>query len=1557
MFLRLFPLVLALLWQFSAVGNAQTTLVSIAPKTCVPGETTILRLTGTNFGESLKAATNAPGVKLRLQVIDPTQATLEVEAPSDVPLGAWGIWLAAESGVMKRQALLMDDLPTVVDSGGNQSQASAQSLPSLCAVDGVCDSSTSDFYKFQVAEGARVSIAVHAQELQSTMDPVVRLLDAAGKTLHLADDDSVGPDCKFSYRFASAGVYWVEVFDSRHAAGSSDYHLRIGDFPLLSHCEPLAVRAGETTPIHFVSLDDEKIEPQVFQTPANGQTFIRNIGAKLPGGLSSAWLPLIVGKIPQETENSHSKAALADVVSETADANVSTVNAVELALPIGISGRLSQPREVDRYLLTGKQGQSISIVTRTRSLGCPTLLRMRLYDAAGTLLVESPINDQDEWTLQHAVAADGPLTLEVEDLLKRGGDSYGYWIEASAAPGFQVALKPEAATLEQHLLEPGVGACAIDLNIARHGYEGPLEFALQEPVAGLSLLNPNVPAGAKQARLYLRSDEEWKSAGVALVRLQATAVDDPTQIELVESRSLARVKEPAVLFPGEWSNGTLALGEVSESTSAFSLAPAAKLSFARPVGTHAATFTLQRAVPEFKAGVQLLGSSLPQGWTMSATAENDTYTATLNRDPNATEEPDQIELMVYGEWGGRGRLETYEFPVSWFDPLRVDLQILEPSLAGGQVRLRAEVARRGEDPQPVTLTFPNLPAGITAPESLTIAADQSELVFELQVSDQIDVSQVIELAVAAKSSHAGNEFTVASSIAQLHVQPSPDALVVYPSKVELQDARDHQQLVIVGNSAQGTRDWTRFARLESANPETATVVDGVVQPHANGTTHITVRVGSLQHTVEVQVSGFDTPRPIAFESEVLVALSKQGCNSGACHGSPSGKGGFRLSLRAFDLKLDELTLIREDFGRRTNPLDAEQSLLLLKPLMKVAHGGGKQLHENDPALSILRDWIATGAQADPPETPRVTRLEVVPSGRQILPVSDGGQQLAVTAHFADGTQRDVTELAAYESSDTSVANIDERGFIAPATRGEIAILVRFLEHIESVPIMTVEEVPDFEWSSPEPRNYIDELVHAKLQQLKYSPSEVCSDAEFVRRVNLDVLGVLPTVSETEQFLSNTSVTKRAELIDALLDREEYAKFWALKWGDLLRMTSKLVGEEGVYKYHRWVEESLRSNMPYDQFATELLTGSGSTLENPPANFYRTSTDMNESVETISQIFLGARLQCAKCHNHPFERWTQDNYYGLGAFFNQVQRRKTERPGEMFVYTSFSGEVTQPRTGMVMQPWLPQQGSQPAKPNVDRRLAFADWLVAPHNPYFARIEANRLWSHLFSRGIVDPIDDFRDSNPPSNAPLLDALAEDFVESGYDRKHLLRVILNSNTYQASANANSFNEQDTTFFSHQIPRLLSAEQLLDAINRTLELQQGFGKLPSGTLATQLPAPDVVKNEFLKVFGQPERSTVCACERSDSSNLGMAIELFNGPMMHEKLRDGNNSFRKNLAAELPVEEVIRQLYLAALCREPNEVELQLALTHCAQGEDPAVGVEDLCWALFNTDEFLFQH
>lgn len=798
--------------------------------------------------------------------------------------------------------------------------------------------------------------------------------------------------------------------------------------------------------------------------------------------------------------------------------------------------------------------------------------------------------------------------------------------------------------------------------------------------------------------------------------------------------------------------------------------------------------------------------------------------------------------------------------------------------------------------------------------------------------------------------------TKAKSVALARIEVSPEV-------VKLAGPRSRAQLVVTGFGVDGSvRDVTRECRIEVSGDGgkvvgTAQPTQQVLIPKANGKTQVRVLAEGVATSVPVEVTRYADEQPVSFEFEMLAALSKQGCNSGACHGSPSGKGGFRLSLRAFDSVLDKQTLIREDLGRRTNPLDAEASLILTKPMMRLPHGGGLKLTKRDPAYAILRQWIAEGCQPDAEDAAKCVRIEVFPRSGRLLKFPNAQQQLAVVAHFSNGSSRDVTQMACYSSSDAAVADVTADGLVSGYDRGEAAIIVRYLEHVESCSLTFVKDISGYQWPNPPAANYIDELVQAKLRQLQYLPAGLASDDEFLRRVCLDVVGQLPTLEESKAFLADQSSDKRAKLIDRLLERPEHAKFWALKWGDLLRLTTTQVGSGGAFKYHRWLERAFETNMPYDQFARELLSASGSTLAQPTANFYRTATDAQDSVESISQLFLGARLQCAKCHNHPFERWTQDNYFGLTAFFNRVQRKKSPRGDEMLIYLAHSGEVTQPRTGKQMKPWLPGQGEIEAPQTGDRRQPFVDWLTAKDNSLFAKVESNRLWTFVMGRGIVDPPDDFRDSNPPSNAALLDALAKDFSEHGFDRRHLLRTILNSRTYQADFRPSEGSKDEVKYFSHYQPRLLSAEQLLDAICAVTDLPEKFNGLPDGTKATQLPAPDVAKHEFLKIFGQPERQTVCACERTSDSNLGMAIQFFNGPLIHGKLRDTSNRFRKLLAAGRPADAIVRELYLAAVCREPTQKEIDASLAHLAAKKDDVTAFEDIAWAILNTNEFLFQH
>ena len=806
------------------------------------------------------------------------------------------------------------------------------------------------------------------------------------------------------------------------------------------------------------------------------------------------------------------------------------------------------------------------------------------------------------------------------------------------------------------------------------------------------------------------------------------------------------------------------------------------------------------------------------------------------------------------------------------------------------------------------------------------------------------------LFFAAEPPHAGAE-SDAIDLAGL------ERIEVQPEQLQIHSPRERAILLVTGYFPNGrVADLTRQAQVIAADPAIAEFSDGLLRPTGNGTCELVVQVGDQKVSAPIAVDGFDQPAPVSFRTEAVAALTRHGCNSGGCHGAPSGKGSFQLSLQAYDHALDELSLTRSEEGRRTNSIDAAQSLLLLKPTMVVPHRGGLHLRTTDYGYDVLRQWIAEGCRADAAEGKKCIRLELLPTPGRVLSHPHWRQQIVARAHFDDGTARDVTQLTKFSSSDEHVATVSDNGLVEGLARGQMAVMARYLDQMVSCQFTLVRDIPNFQWPEPPANNYVDELVYEKLRQLQYEPASLCSDAEFVRRVYLDVIGALPTLEEQEAFHAGQAEGRRQRLIDELLDRPEYARFWALKWGDLLRLQKSEIADAGVHKFHQWLVEVFEKNVPFDQFAHELLTAQGSTYDHPAANYYRACDEPTEAVETTAQLFLGSRIQCAKCHNHPFENWTQDNFYGLSAFFNRVSRKPGARVEEEIVYVAREGEVVQPRTGQTMKPWLPLDGVVEGSETRDRRVTFADWLTKPENPIFARVAVNRIWAAVMGQGIVEPVDDFRQSNPPSIPALLDKLAEDFVEHQYDQKHILRTILGSRTYQLSSQATAMNQDDAHFCSHVKMRLLSAEQLLDAICQVTEIRETFPGLPAGTRAIEVPSPDF-NHRFLDTFGKPARNTACDCERGDQSTLAQVIELFNGPLLQQKLADKQNRFHRLLDEGRSPPEVIDLLYRSAVCRPPSEAEMRAAVEYIAAKESPSGGLNDVCWALLNTDEFLTQH
>ncbi|NQV26830.1 MAG: DUF1553 domain-containing protein [Rhodopirellula sp.] len=791
-------------------------------------------------------------------------------------------------------------------------------------------------------------------------------------------------------------------------------------------------------------------------------------------------------------------------------------------------------------------------------------------------------------------------------------------------------------------------------------------------------------------------------------------------------------------------------------------------------------------------------------------------------------------------------------------------------------------------------------------------------------------------------------------------------LEVFPGQIELTGSRSSAQLVVTGYLTNGeVIDVSSDASFVVVKPEILDVsTSGRATPESDGVTQIQVTFGGVSQTLKASVFGQNTAQSVSFEYETLPALAKAGCSGGACHGSPRGKGEFRLSLFGFEPAFDRMSLVRELQSRRVNTIRPAQSLLLRKPTMQIPHAGGRRLRSGDELYSLLHDWIGDGCPVDPPGAACVG-IEVHPAVNRVLRFPANSQQFSVQARFADGTTRDVTHLSQFSLSDPNIANASASGLINGVNRGETAVIVRYLEFIETPLLTFVRDVDDFVWNSPPTFNYIDRNVDQKLKQLQYQPADVCSDETFVRRVYLDVLGTPPTIEEADRFLADALPEKRQRLIDELLRRPEFALFWSQKWGDLLRVSRQQIGLDSVFKYSQWLQAAISSNMPYDQFARELLTASGSTITSPAGNYYRTAADTLDAMESTAQLFMGTRIQCAKCHNHPFERWTQSNYYGLASFFSQVQRRKTDRPEEVILWSGSTGEVHHPADGRVMKPWVPVSGELEIAAAADRRLALADWLTSPENPFFARVEVNRIWAQVMGRGIVEPFDDFRDSNPPANAPLLDALAQDFVDHGFDRNHILRTILNSRTYQADSRPSQFNRDDLKYFSHYMPRQLTAEQLVDALGQVAGKPKQFELVATDAKATWLPAPDLRPHDrsklgevdFLKVFGQPERQSVCECDRGDDSSLGQALELLNGSFINLLLTDGNNRLHHNIRLGRPAKDIIVELYRLALSRYPSESELNNSLAYAESHADKARALEDICWAIVNKSEFLFQH
>lgn len=784
-------------------------------------------------------------------------------------------------------------------------------------------------------------------------------------------------------------------------------------------------------------------------------------------------------------------------------------------------------------------------------------------------------------------------------------------------------------------------------------------------------------------------------------------------------------------------------------------------------------------------------------------------------------------------------------------------------------------------------------------------------------------------------------------------RPEIVELSVFPERLELQDVRDSRRLLVTGKDAEGRGfDLTAEVKLQPAGEHVSIDKDGYVVPMAEGETTIIVSAAGLQ--VEVPVSVKDvSPKPVSFIREVIPITSKVGCNQGTCHGAQSGKAGFKLSLRGYDPLFDYRALVDDVSGRRFNRSMPGQSLMLLKPTQGVPHEGGFLFDEDSRYYRIIYQWIQEGCRYETAAT--VDRIEVIPE-KPLLQHDDGRQQLVVLAHYTDGTVRDVTRDAVYETSNFEVATVTQSGLIKAVRRGEAAALVRYEGRYAAAPVTVLGDREGYQWVPSPEYNFVDTLVNQKLKRIKLLPSDLCTDAEFLRRVSLDLTGLPPTAEQVRAFLADSrdSRLKREAKIEELIDSPGFVDHWTLKWSDLLLSNRKYLTEKGVWAFRNWIRNAIATNKPYDEFVYELLTASGSTFENPAANYYRIAREPREVMENMTQVFLGTRFQCNQCHDHPFERWTQQQYYELSAFFSGVGREPGPVAGEEIIYSTNPKPVVHPGTGQAVEAAFPFTHEAVDASLSDGRERVAQWLTAKENPYFAKSLANRYWSYFLGRGIIDPVDDIRASNPPTNPELLDALTNEFVASGFDLKWLVRTIVSSHTYQRSFRTNEWNANDEINFSHATPRRLTAEQLYDAIMRATGAPIDLPGVPDGFRATQLPDPQIDVS-FLDMFGRPPRESPCECERSSDVSLGQTLNLINGPTVSNAIIHPQGRIAKLVAKKVDNKTLVEEVYLAAFCRFPTAEEAEQAENYVAKVGNQAEAAQDLMWALINSPAFLF--
>jgi mono/diheme cytochrome c family protein len=889
------------------------------------------------------------------------------------------------------------------------------------------------------------------------------------------------------------------------------------------------------------------------------------------------------------------------------------------------------------------------------------------------------------------------------------------------------------------------------------------------------------------------------------------------------------------------------------------------------------------------------------------------------------------------------------------------LQCHGPNQAEGELRLDSEsMALKGGTSGPAIL--PGNTSGSLFIELTHLAADKEDVMPPDGPPLSIEQKNTLTKWVKAGASWPMGQPLKAQTREQLAIRANAQnkklvKIQAFPPSITLQNPQDFNSFIIQANYADGvSRDITFESSLVVQNPEIAILDGATVYPKGNGKTELQASYQNQNVIIPITISQFQEDRSVSFKLDVMPIFMKAGCNTGSCHGSARGQDRFMLSLFGYDPEGDHHRITREQGTRRINLALPEESMLLEKAIGAVPHTGGKLFDQKSNHWKILHKWLQAGAPKDTESVAKPECIELFPP-TLLLEGKGATQQIIVLAHYSDGSTRDVTPLTVFQSNKEETALVNEHGEITAGKHGEAFVMARFHVFTEGIQTIVIPEGLDYTKPKVKEYNFVDTLVHNKLDKLRITPSPVCSDEVFIRRAYLDITGMLPTADELQEFLQDQKTDKRSRLVDQLVERKEFTEIWVMKFAELLQIQTdpnQGMSYKATLLYFNWLKERIAQNIPMNQIVKELLTSQGGTFVNPPTNYYQVERDNLKITENVAQVFMGMRIQCAQCHNHPFDQWTQNDYYSFASFFSQVGRKRGADPREQVIYDRKKGEINHPIHNSPLPPKFLGGPSPDIPKDIDRRKVLADWLASPDNPFFAKNLANLVWSHFFGQGIIEPVDDVRISNPPANPELLNELANRFTAYQYDFKKLVKDVCKSRTYQLSTQATTSNQEDRRNFARASMRRLRAEILLDIISQVTETKNKFPGLPLGAKAVQI-ANGKVNNYFLTTFGRAKRETVCSCEVVMEPSLSQALHLLNGDTTNKRISQGE-VIKNALKAGQSTEDIITLLYRRCYSRNPTTEELQ-NLSKTISNGNKEKGLTDIFWALLNSKEFVFNH